>query len=95
MFDFCPLDGRGKEFFEVKGVYSMRNLTIFLTIANGCLLLDTLALLGKIAPSVFFECYSALLLAGGGVYGIGKLQDEKTNRTQIENQADESSKRKK
>jgi hypothetical protein len=61
----------------------MRNLTVILTILNAIVLLDYLAVTGHIDGSILLECFGSVLLAGGGVYGIGKLSDDKTRRFEI------------
>lgn len=76
------------QFFQVCAEFSMRNLMIFVTTVNATFLLDYLAIAELIDDDTFFNCYCALLLAGGGVYGFGKWQDDKTARTRIDAASD-------
>lgn len=71
------------EFFQVNGEYAMRNLTIFITIVIASFVVVFLALTDNLSESIF----TAYLLAGGGVYGFGKWQDDKTARAQIDSKA--------
>lgn len=75
------MSARWLEFFQVCGEFSMRNLTIFLTVVNAIWLLDYMGISGGLSDEVFVQCYCALLLAGAGVYGFGKWQDGKSART--------------
>lgn len=77
---------RWTEFFEVNGSFAMRNLTVFITICVASVLLVILAFMrdnqGQTQlTSEIFACY---MLAGGGVYGFAKWQDEKTKRFGID-----------
>jgi len=71
---------RWKEFFQVNGEYSMRNLTVFITIIVGSLVVLWCAH----DASISAELFAVYLLAGGGVYSFGKWQDDKTRRSEIE-----------
>lgn len=72
-FNCC---GRLVEFFEVNGSLSMRNLTVFITIVVASVIVLYLAFTGNLSS----EMFASYLLAGGGVYGFGKWQEEKTTR---------------
>jgi len=74
-----------QQFFQVKGEYSMRNLTVFMTIAAATLVVLYLSIRvnDKGETRLPTEVFCAYLLAGGGVYGWGKNQDEKTARAAI------------
>lgn len=67
---------RWVEFFEVDGVFAMRNLTIFITIVVSSFIVVYLAAFKRLPT----EMLTAYLLAGGGIYSFGKWQDEKTKR---------------
>lgn len=73
----CP---QWKEFFQVKGEFSMRNLTVFITIVAGTAVVLYMALMDTLTAEIFI----AYLLAGGGVYSFGKWQDDKTSRAEID-----------
>lgn len=77
---------RINEFFEVRGVYSMRNLTVVITIIVASLVILYLAFAenNKGETRLPSEMFMAYLLAGGGVYGFGKWQDDKTRRFEID-----------
>lgn len=80
------LGKRFVEFFEVKGVLAMRNLTIFITI-----LVSSLAIMWlTVSKQLTWEIFLGYLSAGGGVYSFGKWQDDKTRRTEINNQTDDT-----
>ena len=64
------------EFFQVDGAYSMRNLTVFITIVFGSFVVTYMAFCDTLTTEIF----SPYMLAGGGVYSWGKYQDEKTKR---------------
>lgn len=68
------------EFFEVKGVYSMRNLTVFIGVFIGSLVVLILTAFAKLTAEIF----GIYMFATGGVYGFGKWQDDKTRRSEIE-----------
>lgn len=68
---------RTAEFFEVDGLFAMRNLTIFITIVVASFVVIYLAFIDKLPSEMFFS----YLLAGGGVYSFGKWQDSKTSRS--------------
>lgn len=76
--------GRFIEFFEVKGVLSMRNLTIFITI----LVASVVVLYLAFTKQITWEIFLGYLGAGGGVYSYGKYQDDKTRRSEFLNQQD-------
>lgn len=69
---------RFKEFFEVQGVYSMRNLTVFIGVVVGSIVVIYLAILEDLTDTLF----GLYMAATGGVYSWGKYQDEKTKRCQ-------------
>ena len=75
-----------QQFFQVKGEYTIRNLTIFITIATATLIVLYLAIRtnDKGETRLPTEVFCAYLLAGGGVYGWGKREDEKTARYALE-----------
>lgn len=70
---------RSMEFFDVNGKRSMRNLAIFvaLIVASATVIYKTLQ--GTLTIG-FFDDY---LLFGGGVFGLGKISDDQTKRSQI------------
>lgn len=72
--------GRLQEFFEVNGVYAMRNLTVFITISCASVVVIYMAVLNTLTGEIF----AAYMLAGGGTYSFGKWQDEKSKRSEIE-----------
>lgn len=75
---------RIEEFLEVDGVFAMRNLTILITIVIGSIIVLELACVGELTGEIF----AIYMLSGGGVYGFGKWQDEKTKRGQIDAEAE-------
>lgn len=75
---------RFAEFFEVQKVFAMRNLTIFITICVGSVVVVFMAVMDTLTG----EIYAAYMLAGGGVYSFGKWQDDKTRRSAIEADAE-------
>lgn len=68
------------EFFEVKGVLAMRNLTVFISIVVGSVAVIYITLAGDMT----YEIFGVYLFAGGGVYSFGKWQDDKTRRSEID-----------
>lgn len=73
------MKSRWVEFFQVNGEYSMRNLTVFITIIVGSVVILWCAH----DASISYELFAVYLLAGGGVYGVGKWQDDKTKRAEM------------
>jgi len=72
------------DFFKVNGEYAIRNLTVFIGIINGSLLVDYLAMMDHLKSEIFIT----YMLASGGVYSFGKWQDEKSRRSQIDSTAE-------
>ena len=68
------------DFLKVKGEYSMRNLTVMISMVVGSVIVLGLMHVGKLTAEIF----GLYMLAGGGVYGVGKWQDDKTTRAEIE-----------
>lgn len=75
-----------REFLQVRGEYSMRNLTILITILVASVLVCVLASerdqYGR--TQLTGDIFAAYLLAGAGVYSFGKWQDDKTRRFEID-----------
>lgn len=67
------------DFFKVKGEYAVRNLTVLISVIVGSIVVIYLALQGVLTSEIF----GVYMFAGGGVYGFGKWQDEKTSRTEM------------
>jgi len=80
------MENNYKEFLQVQGEYSMRNLTILITIVTATIIVLYLAYLNELG----WEMFAAYLCAGGGVYSFGKYQDDKTIRSQINVDAEPS-----
>ena len=68
------------DFFKVGGEYSQRNLTVFISMMVGSAVNIYMALNGTLTGEIFI----GYMFAGGGVYGVGKLSDDKTARSRIE-----------
>lgn len=87
----CNLLSRFAEFFEVNRSYSMRNLTVFITIIVASVIVLYLAARVNNAGETRLsaEMFIAYLLAGGGVYSFGKWQDDRTKRTEIDAASDQ------
>lgn len=75
-------NGRSIEFFEggERGFLAMRNLTVFISMLVGSVVVVLLAARGTLSPEIF----GMYLLAGAGVYSFGKWQDEKSIRSKID-----------
>ena len=68
------------DFFKVNGEYTIRNLTVFITIAVGSAAIIYTAIADRLSAEIF----GVYMFAGGGVYGFGKYQDEASRRSQID-----------
>jgi len=77
---------RWVEFFQVRGEFAMRNLTVFITIIVASLVVLYLGIrVNKDSETrLSDEIFISYLLAGGGVYSFGKWQDDKTKRSEID-----------
>lgn len=75
---------RWPEFFEVNGVPAMRNLTVFIGVVVGSIVVTGLMLMDKLTGEIF----AIYMFATGGVYSFGKWQDDKTRRSEIESTID-------
>ncbi len=80
------MNGRWVQFLEVNGELSTRNLTVLITITVASVIVLWLAFMkdDKGATQLSEGIFAAYLLAGGGVYGVGKWQDDKTKRFAID-----------
>lgn len=72
------------EFFDVKGVPAMRNLTAFIGVIVGSVVVLILTWNDSLTGDIF----AIYMLATGGIYGFGKWQDDKTRRSEIEASSD-------
>lgn len=77
-------DGRSIEFFEVNKILAMRNLTVFISVLVGSVVVVCTA----VNKTLTGEIFGVYMLSCGGIYGFGKWQDEKSKRSQIEADAD-------
>lgn len=71
-------EGRSIEFFEAgdKGLLAIRNLTIFIGLLVGSVVVIAMAFFRTLTEGIF----AIYMLSCGGVYGFGKWQDESTAR---------------
>lgn len=69
-----------QDFFKVNGEYSIRNLTVFVGVAVG----SAVVLYMAWQDTLGWEIFTAYVASTGGVYGVGKWQDERTGRSAID-----------
>lgn len=75
-----PLESTWHDFFKVNGEFAVRNLTVIISMLVGSIVVIYMGIMGVLSGEIF----GVYMLAGGGVYGFGKWQDEKTARSEIE-----------
>lgn len=79
-------ENRSIEFFEAgdKGLLSIRNLTIFVGLLVGSVIVIYMAF----AKTLTGEIYGVYMFSCGGVYGFGKWQDERSTRFKMDADSD-------
>lgn len=72
-----------KKFFETDGEPNSKNLTVLLSMVVGSVVILYTAYHDRLS----YEMFGLYLFAGGGIYGMGKIQEEATKRKQISSDA--------
>lgn len=77
---------RFNEFFEAgdKGLFSIRNLTIFIGLVVGSFIVLLMTMLQTLTGDIF----GVYMFSCGGVYSWGKWQDERTSRFRMDAESD-------
>jgi hypothetical protein len=72
-------NNRFHEFFEVNGIFSMRNLTTLIGVVLGGVVVLFLTVMNKLTTEIYSIYMGTITL----IYGQGKLQDDKTKRIKM------------